>query len=156
MKKRIYIAAPFFTPEQVDTVRLVETSIEKCGMVFYSPRLDGVLKDMLPEERKAKSGEVFKRNCAQMMDCDAMLAILNEKDTGTTWECGFAYYHRRYNIGKNTYRIMAYTTSQRELNVMLAKAFDAHAHGALQLLEMLIAYRDGQPFQLQKPTDKVY
>jgi nucleoside 2-deoxyribosyltransferase len=153
-KKLIYIAAPFFTPAQVTLVETVESSIKAVGMAFYSPRLDGVLKDMLPEERKAKSGEVFKRNCAMIMECNAMIAVLDEKDTGTTWECGFAYYHKRYYIAG--YKIIAYTSEQKELNVMLAKCFDAHAQGAIELLDMITAYRDNMSLTAPASTDKIY
>lgn len=154
MKKILYIAAPFFTPQQVETVRSVEHAIEECGLGFYSPRLDGILKDMLPEERKAKSKEVFRRNCAKLIDCDAILAILDDKDTGTTWECGFGYYHSRYF--SPGYRVLAYTTEERELNVMLAKSFAAHAKGLPQLKALLRAYRDNNPLLAPEPTDKVY
>lgn len=155
-KKQLYIAAPFFTPAQVETVKLVEKTITDCGCVFYSPRLDGVLKDMLPEERKAKSTEVFKLNVRHIIQADGMLCILDDKDTGTTWESGFAYYHRRYNLGKHSYRIFAYTSGERELNVMLAKSFDGHAQGVDALKALLGAYAQGVPLPTAIATDNVY
>lgn len=156
MKKQLYIAAPFFTPPQLETIKSVEQAIMDAGLIFYSPRLDGVLKEMLPEERKARARDIFNLNVRHIINADGVLCILDDKDTGTTWENGFAYYHRRYNIGKHSYRLFSYTTSNRELNVMLQQSFDYHAKGIEELKTMLTAYGRGDTLPKPAPVSDVY
>ncbi len=127
MKKLIYIASPFFTQTQLVTIEMVEKMTNDVGLAFYSPRVDGILKNMTPEQRKANANKIFKLNCSHMIHANASLCILDDKDQGTNWENGFAYYHRRYYSPR--YRLYAYTSDNKELNVMLQQSFDYHAKG---------------------------
>lgn len=158
--KRLYIGSPFFTPAQLATVEMVEQAITESGLAFYSPRLDGVLMEMLPEERKQKSLEIFQLNVDNILNSDAILCVLDDKDTGTTWENGFAYCYslvlHRLNYRKLNYKLFAYTSTEREINVMLQCSFDYHAQGRAELLELLKAYRHGKDLVKSPSTDKVY
>jgi nucleoside 2-deoxyribosyltransferase len=155
-KLLVYLAAPFFTPAQLKTVEQIEEAINEAGLVFYSPRHDGVLQSMTPEERKANAKKIFRLNCSNIIHADAILAVLDEKDTGTTWELGFGYYKRRYNTASSKFRIFAYTSEAKAMNVMLQQSFDATAVGLPQLHAVLTAFAAGRALPQQEQTEKVY
>ena len=156
MKKLIYIAAPFWTPAQLATVTAVENIIHKNDLALHSPRLAGVLTAMTPEERAAAAPVTFKRNCVQIANASAVLAILDEKDSGTTFELGFAYAVRRYNLARNTFRIFGYTTNPAPtMNVMLRQCLDAFVAGPDQLDLLLGNYAAGKPISQPEPSANV-
>jgi len=152
--KLIYLASPFFTPTQLATITAVEATIKAAGLALYSPRNDGVLTQMTPEERQRSASKIFRLNCSNIIHAEGVVAVLDEKDTGTTWELGFAYYHRRYFSGR--FRIFAYTSTEVKMNVMLAQCFDAHAVGLDQLKYVLELFAAGTEAQKPEATTEVY
>lgn len=132
--KKLYIASPFFNPEQLAVVEHVERSIRYVGgLDYYSPRNDGVLKDMAPAERLAAGPKLFKLNCQMVRECDAVIALMDYKDTGTTWETGYAYGLNKSVFG---YR----TDPNQPLNIMVQQCFHAVVYGQEELSAMLAAY----------------
>lgn len=132
--KKLYIAAPFFNDQQLALVEQAETVIRlTVGLDFYSPRMDGVLKDMSPEERNAAGPKLFKLNVKMIRECDAVLALKDYSDTGTTWETGFAY-----GIEKPVFAYRSDTT--QPLNIMVLQCLNAVAYGYHSLVTMLHAY----------------
>ena len=132
----IYIASPFFTPEQLAVVEHVEHTLKYVGLSYYSPRHDGVLKDMPPEERLKAGPKLFKMNCEMVCACDAVLALMDYKDTGTTWETGYAF-----GLG---HPVLGYRTDPNQpLNVMLQQCFHAIVYGKEELSMMLATYAKG-------------
>jgi len=155
-KKMIYIASPFFTPTQLIAVEMVENIIRKYNMAFYSPRLDGVLQNMTPEQRVANAPKTFKRNCVQIANASCILAILDEKDSGTTFELGFAYACRRYTLVNNRFRIFGYRNNPAPtMNIMLRQCLDAFVESPDQLDLLLKAYAAGQPIAQPAPSANV-
>jgi len=153
--KQIYIAAPFFSHKQLAIVEEVEKLIHEVGLVYYSPRSDGILQSMTPAERIAQAPKIFKTNCVHVANADAVLALLDDHDTGTYWEMGFAYAIRRYNLQQHWYRIFAFTTQRPTLNVMLQQSVDAHACGLEELKTMLTSFAQGKPLIKPQPTENV-
>lgn len=134
--KTLYIAAPFFNEDELKRVIAVERMIRSVpGLQYYSPRSDGVLKDMTPEERKAAAPKIFALNVQKINECAGMVAILDTSDTGTSWELGYAY-------GKRP--IIAYTSGGKTLNVMLRQCVNAHAHEGVELMQWLQAFERGE------------
>jgi nucleoside 2-deoxyribosyltransferase len=131
--KKIYIAAPFFNPEQLALVMEVESAISAAGLALYSPRHDGVLKDMTPEQRVAAGPELFKLNCRMIRECDSVLALKDYSDTGTTWETGFAYGVGQFVFGYKR-------ESVKPLNIMVAQCFNCVIYGKAELERFLRAY----------------
>jgi len=121
----IYLAAPFFTPEQVTLVTQLETIFGALPDIdFYSPRQDGiVLKDIPPDQRKLYTKLVFEKNVDRILWADALLAVVDGHDTGTVWEMGYAY-----AMGK---RIVTYTQHDYGLNVMLQECVVAHVRNGI-------------------------
>lgn len=137
--KKLYIASPFFNDHQLALVKQVETTIRLTnGLEYYSPRVDGVLKDMTPEQRAEAGPKLFRLNVKMIRECDAVLALKDYSDTGTTWETGFAY-----GIEKPVFAFRSDPT--QSLNIMVLQCLNAVAYGYNALVQMLHAYANDQP-----------
>lgn len=111
---KVYIAAPFFTPEQLAIVERVEGILDSHGIPYFSPRSGGVLKSMSKEEQAKTKKQIFDSNIYEMDDCDHMIACVEHRDTGTSFEIG--YYYAK---GKP---ITLFADDANRINVMLAEA----------------------------------
>lgn len=133
----VYLAAPFFTPEQLELVERIEDTLRQHKKIeVYSPRSDGVLMNMTAEEKAVMAQKIFNTNCQKIDDADMVLAVVDGRDTGTIWELGFAYAIKRFF---GDIRIVTYTNHNYGLNVMIQKSVDAHIHG---LANLEIFFRD--------------
>lgn len=119
---RIYIAAPFFTSEELETVARLETLLEDRGHVPRSPRLFAGTFNHTPED----AARIFIANERELRACDLIVARIDDWDTGTTWEMGYGY---ALNIP-----VVAFTTMPaRGLNLMLSQSCDGLVHGFVEL-----------------------
>jgi len=83
-----YIAAPFFNPDQITRVALVETLLEKHGLTYFSPRKQSAIGPISSPEVRKKS---FELNIEGIENADFVIAITDGKDVGTIFEAGHAY-----------------------------------------------------------------
>jgi nucleoside 2-deoxyribosyltransferase len=111
---RVYIAAPFFNVEQLKIVMDVEKVLFENGIEYFTPRKAGVLKDMNTEEQRKTKKEIYEGNIENMEDCTHMIACVEHKDTGTTFEIGY------YAACKKP--IILFSERVGTVNVMLAEA----------------------------------
>lgn len=112
---KVYIAAPFFDARQLEIVLKLEEALVSARIDFYSPRSYGKpLKDMTPDETEIHRGKIFRSNIEALDQCDVMVACVEKKDTGTSFELG--YYFAK---GK---RIILFSEDIGRVNVMLAEA----------------------------------
>jgi len=110
-KARVYIASPFFTPEQVERVKRVEEALEANPFVeeFFSPRLNQV--DTLVFGSELWREAVFNQDIsfvkwatvivsvADMTTAEHVTAISGDRiiekvadtDSGTAFELGYAF-----------------------------------------------------------------
>lgn len=91
---QIYIASPFFSPEQVTRVTQLEEALAKNPTVtdFYSPRLH---QDAQAEQfTKTWATEIFHRDMAQIAAAQVIVTVLDFEaknlDSGTAYELGVA------------------------------------------------------------------
>ncbi|MCY9806692.1 nucleoside 2-deoxyribosyltransferase [Lentilactobacillus senioris] len=91
---QIYIASPFFSPEQVDRVQRVEEALKQNPTVtdFYSPRLH---QDAQAEQfSKEWAAEIYQRDMDQIKAADVLVTVLDFEaqniDSGTAYELGVA------------------------------------------------------------------
>ena len=143
--KKVYIAAPFFTPEQLAGVKKVESMLYNLGVEFFSPRLVGVLKDMTEEQREQAAEKVYNQNIFELEACDTILVWVDHKDTGTLFELGFSMAMKRYRFstaeaGKT---IITWSAVSKAVNLMLAYGINYHATNMDELYELLTQLRDG-------------
>jgi len=132
---KIYIAAPFFNEEQLNTVKLIEIMLEENDIEYFSPRSEGVLIEMTPEEKERKMIEIFDSNIDNLEECDAMIAIIDDWDTGTVFEIGYFY-----GLLKP---IFTYSNHNYGLNVMVRQAVNSHNTDLQNLRTNLMQYTNG-------------
>lgn len=144
----IYLAAPFFNEAQLQRLTLIEEQLQKQQIAFFSPRLiGGVLNDMPEAQRAASLAGVFKSNVDGIEQSSMVFAGIDDKDTGTTWEMGYAY--------GCAVPIVTYSWEKVKANLMLAQATDLHlnGHGAVSHFVFKLAYwlRAHQPVGMLRP-----
>jgi nucleoside 2-deoxyribosyltransferase len=87
-KHHVYIAAPFFNPDQITRVALVETLLEKHGFTYFSPRKQSAIGPISSPEVRKKS---FEMNVKGIEGAEFLIAITDGKDMGTIFEAGHAF-----------------------------------------------------------------
>ena len=97
---QVYIAHPAFTEGQTEfkerfIARLKEHigKLKDCGPITlidpfdYAPNVEGSL-----EHKIASSGEI-KKTCLKLLDgCKLLIAVVDDNDTGTAFEAGYAHH----------------------------------------------------------------
>ena len=87
--KKIYLASPFFNEEENAWVENAEKILRDRGFDVYSPR-----------EHEIREGNIqkwaqfnFNADVNAIRDCDCVVMLYhgNYSDSGTAWECGYAY-----------------------------------------------------------------
>lgn len=126
---KVYIAAPFFNDNQIKVVSAIESLLAYRNVKYFSPRSFGVIKDMTPEEKKARMRDVYLKNIAEIHDSDYLIAVVDGYDAGTMFEIGYAIC-----LGKE---VVTFTSENRKVNVMLKESVSGHAVGILKLDEFV-------------------
>jgi nucleoside 2-deoxyribosyltransferase len=124
---RVYLASGFFNLKQVSLVETIEGMARKAGIDLYSPRRDGpgILASMSQDERDEKGMEIFSTNCIEIVASDAVLAVIDDRDTGVVFEMGFAY-------GRSV-PIVSFSNENYGMNVMMKGAISHHLLGLAEL-----------------------
>lgn len=140
---KVYLASPFFNPSQVAVVERLERLISPMkDFVLYSPRSEGVLIEMTPAEKKAAARKIFETNIWRLRWADLLVAVVDGRDTGTTWEMGYAC-----GIGKP---VFTYTDQDYGLNVMIQESVRAHARGIEEMRLVLEAVAVGDQAEIDR------
>ncbi|MGN0512804.1 MAG: nucleoside 2-deoxyribosyltransferase [Lachnospiraceae bacterium] len=89
---KIYLASPFFNDGEMESVSKAETILRKRGFDVYSPR-EHELREDAEVGSSAWSLGIFNedRKFIDVCDCVVMLYHGGYSDSGTAWECGYAY-----------------------------------------------------------------
>lgn len=109
---KIYIAGPdVFERNSINIGKYYSELCEKYGFSGHYP-LDNIID--FNQEKKKIALDIFRANEKLIKDCDIVIANLNafrgkEADSGTVWECGYAYAQ-----GKKVYGYMFNTHSYLE------------------------------------------
>ena len=132
MIKRVYLAAPFFTEEQIhlrDTIRIILTHK---NFNVYSPGDENLITDDSTAEEQQNA---FKTNLREIDNCDFVIAIGNDYDTGTMIEIGYAFKANKPVIYFNN------SNDGKRRNLMLADAsfISCKSLGELYALLMLFS-----------------
>lgn len=139
----IYLAAPFFTPPQIELIGRLERMLDERNLRYFSPRKQGGVLDIAKKPDQAALLKVFASNIEGMRACDMMLAGVDYKDTGTTWEMGFWYGHnKRSSISPKLHHpLVTYSLNNSPANLMLSQSTNGHI-SSLGELERFIAHVD--------------
>lgn len=134
--RKVYIAAPWFTPKQAERLEGIKKLLTNYKIPFYSPK-DECLFTNVTEMDPFK---VLQTNCDAIVESEFILAITDEKDVGTMWECGYAY-----AMGVPILYVWLTKEDGQKFNLMLA-ASGAVAHTDNQIMAQIDHYRDTRKF----------
>lgn len=89
---KIYLASPFFNDEELKNVKKAEEILMKRGYQVFSPRLNEVRTDENTQSALwSKETFMNDRRFIDWADAVVMLYYGGYSDSGTAWECGYAY-----------------------------------------------------------------
>lgn len=88
----IYLASPFFNEEENAWVENAEKILRNRGFDVFSPR-ENEVRDTDAVGTPKWARDTFCRDVQAILDCDCIVMLYhgNYSDSGTAWECGFAY-----------------------------------------------------------------
>lgn len=128
-KHTVYIASPFFNDEQSKRVDRLKGLLNRLNLSFFSPKDSS---NLLFEENKDNQTKVFEMNIEAIKNSTIVIAVTNDKDTGTLFEAGIAFTLGKplfylYDGGKSFNLMLSNsgvaTTSFDELEVVITKLF---------------------------------
>lgn len=141
--KHVYIAGPFFNPQQVALINMLEATLAEHGIPFFSPmRQGGVIN---PKSTDLECAKIFKANEDAIRNASLVLAVTEYRlppnqmlvamqrtsegsietvvhlpDQGTVWETGFA---NGLGVPVVGYHEPQALPLYAKINVMLSKSF---------------------------------
>lgn len=138
-KYDVYLAGPFFNPAQIETMDAVKLMLKEHGLKVADPReLSPVIVDLPPEERKAALfAGIFRNNIDAMDDSYSIIACIDDRDTGTSFELGYMCSEmmaRSTIIGKSG-PIVTFSAHGHGCNVMLSQATSGHYSNLQELAD---------------------
>ena len=127
----VYLAGPFFNPRQLTYINAIEQLLTDEDIKFFSPRVGGTLASSRISQGDDISKTIYKNNIDAIDDCNIIVAVIDDFDTGTIFEMGYAAARQK--------RIISISAFNHGLNIMLAESVQAHVQN---FEELLIAIKD--------------
>ena len=93
--KKLYIASPFFNDRETDVLSEVERILKERGFEVFSPREHETREGDVGSPVWSRQTFINDRNAIDWCDCVVMLYWGNYSDSGSAWECGYAYATRK-------------------------------------------------------------
>jgi nucleoside 2-deoxyribosyltransferase len=120
-KKRLYFAGPLFTQAEWLWNQQLAKRLEELGFEVVLPQRRA--EAMLYGKEPFDPNTLFRENVFEIERADMVLAVLDQADadSGTSWECGYAYKCKRPIIGLRT-DIRKSGDDPLGVNLMLAQA----------------------------------
>lgn len=152
MEYDIYLAGPFFNPQQKATMDAAKAVLIAAGAKVCDPRdLNPVLVDMDPAERKAHTTKIYNGNIEAMINSSSIFACIDDRDTGTAFELGYMAAMR--DSMTTGLPIITFSGFGHGANVMLSEATDAHFQYIADLAAFVDEYglpREGNKLRWQQ------
>lgn len=108
---KIYLSSPFFNDNEIKNMRKTQDILEKNGHKVFVP-MDIQIPENLDEIERAKN--IFYQDKVGIDECDAVVLLYYGiySDSGTAWECGYAY-------AKNKPVIVVHCQNKEPNNLMI-------------------------------------
>jgi len=137
---KVYLGSPFFNEDQLKTVKSIEKALDDANISYFSPRSEGVLIDMTPEEREDKFKKIFHSNIYNMNDCNIMIANIDDRDIGTAVEISYMYSSNKpvFSFSGNNYII----------NIMMRQMIKSHNVNIDNLMTNINQYMNNKPLTI--------
>ena len=121
-KLTLFFAGPLFMQAEWKWNDLIAEELRKLGFAVILPQV-GVLP-MLKREQPFDPNALFNANVAGIEGADAVLAVFDQADadSGTCWECGYAYRLGRPIIGLRTDIRRLADAGSPSVNLMLSES----------------------------------
>lgn len=89
---KIYLASPLFTEYERKKVQSVASTLRNAEYEVYVP-MEHTIEDAWEMPNHEWANRVFSEDVQAIRDCDKVVCIYYGlySDSGTAWECGFAY-----------------------------------------------------------------
>lgn len=84
---KVYIASPFFNETQLNRVKYIEKELTENNIPFFSPRSVQFFK----EDGTFDGEKIFQNDVDQLNNADVIVALIDDKDMGTSFEIGYAH-----------------------------------------------------------------
>jgi nucleoside 2-deoxyribosyltransferase len=109
---KVYVASPFFNDTECEALSQVEQILRERGLTIFSPREHEVREGNVGSP--AWSKETFLNDVAGINWCDIVVMLYwgNYSDSGTAWECGYAY-------AKGVPVVVVHADEQADSNLMV-------------------------------------
>lgn len=89
---KIYLASPFFNEKELENVKIAEKILTERGFSLFTPRLNEVRTDENTQQSWwSKETFMNDKKFIDWADVVVMLYYGGYSDSGTAWECGYAY-----------------------------------------------------------------
>jgi len=88
---RIYLASPFFNEKECAVLSRAEEILKGRGFTVFSPREHETREGNVGSPAWSRETFLNDRAAIDWCDCVVMLYGGNYSDSGTAWECGYAY-----------------------------------------------------------------
>jgi nucleoside 2-deoxyribosyltransferase len=131
----IYLAGPFFNDIQKARMDAVKKDLINAGFKVADPReLGPVIVDTAETEKTPEFFKgIFDGNIEGMNDSYMMVASLDDRDIGTSFEMGYMF-----SEGKS---IVSFAFDGGKTNVMLGQAVDRHFTDPNEMIAFLTKWR---------------
>lgn len=88
---RIYLASPFFNEKELDYYEKTLNILEKKNLTVCAPLKNEISRENKTKEQWAK--QTFSKDVEEIKKADAVVMLFYGlySDSGTSWECGYAF-----------------------------------------------------------------
>ena len=88
---KVYLASPFFNDKELDYYEKVLKILEKKNLTIYAPLKNQISRENKTKEQWAK--QTFSKDIEEIKNADVVVMLFYGlySDSGTSWECGYAY-----------------------------------------------------------------
>lgn len=119
-KYDVYLAGPFFNPEQVARMDYVKMMLKMHDLKVCDPRELGPVIVNTSEQEKTPEffAKIFSGNIEGMNESFMIFASVDDKDIGTAFELGYFYKAGKF--------VATFAFTNAKTNVMLSQAVDIH------------------------------
>jgi nucleoside 2-deoxyribosyltransferase len=143
---KLYFAAPLFTTAERAFNKALAVRLEAGGHGVFLPQERGPSDDLdapiggegaTARARSMSAGEVLEKNLRGLDWAEGVVAIMDgpDPDSGTAWECGYAYARAKPTVVLRTDFRGVGDTSGSAYNAMLSGSADARVEIALASID---------------------
>lgn len=122
---KIYLASPLFTEYEREQVRQIAEALRADGNEVYVP-MEHEIENAWSMSNADWGKAVFDEDVKAIRECDQVVCIYYGlySDSGTAWECGFAY-----GIGKP---VVLYDAASDEVSLMVVNGAKARPQSIMK------------------------